>query len=408
MLSACDSRTLSQSPAETLPGTISTEQIWSPPQLLCLSFAVPGCTGQAYTDEGQEPNQSSPEKQSSDAKGPKARLWLFQGSSCQLRAVPIHPVCAAQWRTAGLVPPGRSQFIPWALDRRWWSGEWPQQWAPHADTPGQVSQGTGVPQGLPLTLAAVAGGPHSAGSHQRKEGSEDPGSAVSPVQENLCRCDVCAPRGREDWQGHCCKVVPAHRRGEQRTAERTGMFVRVHKVVWAWALFSSFALSQPPVLSHRDMATEHRCVGRDSVKFPLWGVRRMQFSVKVFIGQSTGSLQFTGAIQCENHWAQAQEGELFAVQLIPVCFSSKPVQVSSAITEKTETTSTAPLTTSSLVPSRLLRHFIHNWFLTEYFLQGIHKCEKRIACDVKIFPAASWQVLCWLLELLARNGSVEL
>lgn len=65
-----------------------------------------GAQGQAYTDEGQEPNQSSPERQSSGAKGPKATL--FQGVTVsQLRAVPVHPVCAARWRTAGLVPPGK-------------------------------------------------------------------------------------------------------------------------------------------------------------------------------------------------------------------------------------------------------------------------------------------------------------
>lgn len=67
-------------------------------------------------------------------------------------------------------------------------------------------------------------------------------------------------------QGFCVSLHTGE--GSRVAAERTGMFIRGTQGVWLGHELCSAALlflSQPSVFSHRDMATEHRCIGRDSV-----------------------------------------------------------------------------------------------------------------------------------------------
>lgn len=67
-----------------------------------------GPQGQAYSNKSQA-TQSEQCCKACGAKGPKATLWVFQGSLLQVSPglCPHAQVCAAGWRTSGLVSPER-------------------------------------------------------------------------------------------------------------------------------------------------------------------------------------------------------------------------------------------------------------------------------------------------------------
>lgn len=80
---------------------------------------------------------------------------------------------------------------------------------------------------------------------------------------------VCALHGRKTGpllQGFCVSLDTGE--GSRVAAGRAGMLIRGTQSVWFGHELCSAALlflSQPSEFSHRDTATEHRCIGRDSV-----------------------------------------------------------------------------------------------------------------------------------------------
>lgn len=205
-----------------------------------------------------QPNQSSPGKQSMRCQRPNGHIVGVSGKPTvsQLRAVPVHQACAGRGRASGLVSP---EEIP-VHSVAFCSGEevgggqedHPSSELPKCtDTPGRV-----CPKGAShshwvlwllcsnwgvLTLQEFAASPTKEGS----ESNRIQGSAASPGQGNLCRCEICAPHRRKSAGAIAARLLclPAHRRGEQSSCWEDRNVYQQTQNVWFEQLCSFSAFS---------------------------------------------------------------------------------------------------------------------------------------------------------------------
>lgn len=246
MLSACDNRTLSQSSAEALPAPFPLSRSGLLTSCCVCPLLSLGAQGQAYTDENH-PTQSE---------------WPWKTKHVLLKAQRPHYGCFREAYCTSAQGCAHTPSVCWQVKNIMFSFTWedPSLFCGfllqtgggygqenHPSFPCALTHRADVspcPKGIShshgalwllcrnwgvLTLQELAPSPAEEGS----ESNRIPGSAASPMQGNLCWCDVCAPQTWKEAMVRPLLQGLLHTGEVTRVAaERTGMFIRKTQSVW--------------------------------------------------------------------------------------------------------------------------------------------------------------------------------